>query len=474
MKKLNELYDCPYDVEIKAVKINSKQVEPGDIFVCTMGVTADRHDFIDEAIENGAAAIVVSKDVGEKSVPTIKVDNTNKELFYVAGKLYDFPQKELEMIGVTGTNGKTSVAEIIHQLLGDTCAYLGTNGKKYKNHIESIRNTTPDVDRLYMYFREFLDNGCKSLVMESSSEALYWHRLDDIPYDICILTNITEDHLNIHKTLENYIDCKARLFSLVKEDGYSILNSGSKYLDKVKEYAKGHILTYGFKGDDDLYIKSYTEGKTLDIVFVYKDKEYLVKSPLHGDFNVINIAAALLTCIVRGEKIEEILPRIENLKQIEGRFEVLDFNQDYTIILDYAHTTDAFNNILPVLNKMKKNRLITLTGSAGGREKEKRPSMGSTVLNNSDFVVFTMDDPRYENVSDIIDDLISTSKDKTNYVRINDRVEAIHYAFDHAEKGDIVLIAGKGRDDYMAIEDKYLPYCDYDEIVKYFENKKHA
>ena len=245
-------------------------------------------------------------------------------------------------------------------------------------------------------------------------------------------------------------------------------------MDIVKKYAKGNVLTYGFNKDDDLYIKEYKEGKTLDITFVYKGQEYLVKSPLHGDFNVINIAAALLTCIVRGEKVEDIINKIENLKQIEGRFEVLDFNQDYTIILDYAHTTDAFNNILPVLNKMKKNRVITLTGSAGGREKEKRPVMGEAVLNQSDFVVFTMDDPRYESVTDIIDDLVSTSKDKTNYIRINDRVKAIHYAFDHAEKDDIVLIAGKGRDDYMAVEDKYLPYCDYDVIVQYFEDKKRA
>ena len=470
MKKLNEFYNCPYDVEITGVKINSKQVKPGDIFVCTMGVTADRHDFIDEAIENGAAAIVVSRDVGEKRVPVIKVENTNKELFYISGKLYDFPQKTLEMIGITGTNGKTSVAEIMYQLIGENCAYLGTNGKKYKGHSEMIRNTTPDVDRLYMYFKEYLDHGCKSLVMESSSEAMYWHRLDDIKYDICILTNITEDHLNIHKTLDNYIECKSRLFSLVKEDGYSILNSSSSYLDTVVKYAKGNIVTYGYKENDDLYIKGYKEGKTLDITFIYKNKEYLVKSPLLGSFNVLNVAAAILACICRGMSIEEIISKVESLKQIEGRFEVLDFKQEYTLILDYAHTTDAFENILNFLNRMKKNRLITLTGSAGGREKQKRPIMGKTVLEHSDLVVFTMDDPRYENVSDIIDDLIADSE-KTNYVRIEDRSEAIKYALSIAEKDDIVLIAGKGRDNYMAVEDKYLPYNDYDEIVKYFQEK---
>ncbi len=469
MKKLNEIFDCEYNTPIQDVKINSKEVQPGDLFVCTMGVTADRHDFIDEAIKNGAAAIVVSKDVQNKSVPIIRVKNTNEALYTICEKVYDYSQKKLEMIGVTGTNGKTSVAEILYQLLDD-CAYLGTNGKKYKNHSEMIRNTCPDVDRSYKYFKEFLDHGCKRLVMEASSEAMYWHRLDKIEYDTCILTNITEDHLNIHKTLENYVECKAKLFSLVKEDGYSILNSGSQYLDKVKSYAKGKILTYGFNKTDDLYIENYVEGKTLDITFVYKGKKLFVKSPLLGSFNVLNLAAAILVCLTRNMDKNTIIKRIENLSQIEGRLEVLNFNQDYMLILDYAHTTDAFKNILGYLNKIKKKRIITLTGSAGGREKEKRPLMGKTVLENSDYVIFTMDDPRYESVNAIIDDLVSESKN-TNYERILDRKEAIKKALDMAEKGDIVLIAGKGRDNYMAVEDKYLPYNDYEVIEEYFKNK---
>lgn len=468
--RLNDIYKDAPSVEIKDVKINSKEVTKGDIFICTQGVTADRHDFIDEAIENGASAIVVSKDISKKSVPIIKVEDTNKELFHLAGAVYNYPQKKLEMIGVTGTNGKTSVAEILYQLIGNDCAYLGTNGKKYKNHQEMIRNTCPDVDRSYKYFKEFLDNGCKSLVMEASSEAMYWHRLDDIAYDICILTNITEDHLNIHKTIENYVSCKAKLFSLVKENGYSILNSGSAYLDKVLKYAKGKVLTYGFKKEDDLYIKEYNEDKTLNITFVYKNEEFQVHSSLHGAFNVINLAAAILTLLVRGMKVDEIRERVSKLKQIEGRFEVLDFNQNYTLILDYAHTEDAFNKILDYLNLIKKKRIITLTGSAGGREKRKRAGMGKTVLNKSDLVIFTMDDPRYEKVSDIIDDLLSKSN-KTNYVRIEDRKEAIKYALSIAEVDDIVLIAGKGRDNYMAVEDKYLPYNDYIEIENYFKNE---
>ena len=239
LKKLSELYNINDDRLIKAIKINSKEVENGDLFVCTMGVTADRHDFIDEAINNGASAIVVSRDILEKSVPVIRVDDTNLELRKISAKFYDYPCDNAYMIGVTGTNGKTTVAEIIYKLLGDTCAYIGTNGRKYKNKHFSMRNSTPDVERLYMYFREFIDAGCNSISMEVSSESYYWHRLDDIKYDIGIVTNITEDHLNIHKTIDNYVDCKCQLVSHIKDDGYSILNSSDKYYKRFRMEAHG-------------------------------------------------------------------------------------------------------------------------------------------------------------------------------------------------------------------------------------------
>lgn len=468
MKKLSELYSGESDVKIKGIKINSKEVKPGDLFVCTMGVTADRHDFLDEAIKNGAVAAIVSKEVGEKPIPLIHVKDTNQELRNVCAKFYDYPYQKAEMIGVTGTNGKTTVAEILYQLIGNDCAYLGTNGKKYKGKKESIRNTTPDVDRLYLYFDEFIKAGCKTICMEASSEAFFRHRLDQISFDIAILTNITQDHLNIHKTLENYIDCKCQLFRQVKEDGYSILNSGDKYFEKVKSCAKGHIVTYGFLEEDTFFLKGYQElVDGTKITFVYQNQEYQVKSPLVGSFNVLNLAAALLACFCRNMDIEQVLKKVEKLHQIEGRMEILPFTKEYTVILDYAHTTDALEKILNYLNKVKKARIIAVTGSAGGREREKRPSMGKVVLEKSDYVIFTMDDPREEDVNQIIDNLVSGSP-KKNYERIIDRKEAIDRALSMAQKDDIVLIAGKGRDDYMALGKEYVPYCDYDVIKSYY------
>lgn len=469
MKRLNELFNnINSDCSVNGIKINSKEVKEGDIFVCTMGVTADRHDFIDEAIENGACAVVVSKDVEVKSVPIIKVDDTNSYLRKLCSKYYDYPYEKMEMIGVTGTNGKTTVAEIIYQLLGDDCAYLGTNGRKWKNNSLPMRNTTPDVDRLYMYLNEFVNDKCKTTVMEASSEAFFRHRLDDIKFHIAILTNISEDHLNIHKTLDNYIECKCQLFRQVSDNGYSILNSMDVNYERVLHCSKGTILTYGMNESDTLFIKDYKEqDNKMKITFRYNLKDYTVLSPLLGEFNVFNLAPAILTCLAKGISIEEVLKRVESLHQIEGRLEILPFTNKYIIMLDYAHTTDALDKILTYLNKIKKNRIITVTGSAGGREKEKRPGMGKVVLEKSDYVIFTMDDPREEDVNSIIDDLISDSK-LTNYERVIDRKEAIYRALSIAEEDDIVFITGKGRDNYMAIGKEYLPYSDYDVIKEYF------
>lgn len=468
MKRLSELYPgYPDDVLISGIKINSKDVTDGDIFVCTMGVTADRHDFIDEAIKNGAKAVVVQKPV-ECSVPTILVENTNKELPLLASRFYDAPESKLDIIGITGTNGKTTVATIIQDLIGnDICGYLGTNGIICSKFSESIRNTTPDSDRLYGYFKRFVDSGCQILSMETSSEAFYRERLQNIKFKVGIITNITEDHLNIHKTIENYVACKQKLVMQVADDGYSILNTDDKYYDETRKLAKGTVLTYGKKDADLQIISSMSAAKETNITIKYNGMSYNFSSPLLGEFNTYNLCAAILALIALGYGIEDIIKRVSNIEAPHGRVEFLNYGQNYEIVLDYAHTPDAFSKLYKLLNEIKKGRIITVTGSAGGREKEKRGPMGKLVLDESDYVIFTMDDPRYEDVKDIISDLVSES-DKSNYEIIVNRKEAIYRAFDMANKGDIVLIAGKGIDNYMAIEDKYLPYSDLEVIEEYF------
>lgn len=470
MRKLSELYPNCDDIEINDIKINSKEVKEGDIFVCTHGVTADRHDFIDEAIKNGAKALVVEKNI-RASVPTIKVENTNRELPLLASRFYNHPEEKLEIIGITGTNGKTTVASIIQDLIGkDICGYLGTNGLIYQDVIEPIRNTTPDADRLYKYFDRFVQNGCKFLSMETSSEAFYRERLQNIKFKIGVITNITEDHLNIHKTIENYVSCKKELLKQIKNDGYAILNTEDKYFEECSKIAECKILTYG-KKDATLRIVEVNEYEnSTNFKVLYNNKEYIIDSPLLGEFNVYNLCAAILVLLALDYKLEEIIPNIKNIKVPNGRVQFLDFDQNYKIVLDYAHTPDAFNKIYPFLNRIKKNRIITVTGSAGGRETEKRGPMGKIVSDNSDYVIFTMDDPRNEDVNKIIDDLVS-EVDSNNYERIIDRKEAIFHAFDIALENDIILIAGKGTDNYVAIGNEYLPYSDLEVIKEYFDKK---
>ena len=308
MKKLNELYpEIKDDINITDIKINSKEIKKGDLFVCTRGVTADRHDFIDEAIEQGAAAIVVSKDVGVKTVPIIKVKDTNEELPYLCQKFYDFPDKKLKMIGVTGTDGKTSVATIIQTLIGkDKCGYIGTNGRSYKEFEGDSPNTTPDVHYLYKYLNEFVTNGCSYASTEASSEAFFRGRLKLMEYDVSVFTNITSEHLNIHGSFENYLESKLQLFKQTKKDGFCILNRDDSYYETVKKVCKGKILTYGSKDECDLQIVKFSiyPYKT-DILFKYKKEEIKIESPLLGDFNVYNLAAGILACLALGFEIDE-------------------------------------------------------------------------------------------------------------------------------------------------------------------------
>lgn len=468
MKKLNDIYKGYPNIEINDVKINSKEVKENDIFVCVKGVTANRNEYIEEAIKNGAKVIVTSKLVLCNAI-LILVKDPDKELIKISKKLYDYDKSKLDLIAVTGTNGKTTISEIIQDLIGnDLCGYMGTNGISCKSFDEEIRNTTPGPDRLYKYFKRFRDENCKYLSMEASSEAFFRKRLVGLKFKVGIFTNISKEHLNVHKNLRNYINCKKRLFRQIDSTGYSILNKDDKYFEEFKNVCKSNILTYG-KKNADLEIQSYKNyiDKT-DMVLKYKNKKYKITSPLVGEFNVYNLCASILALIGLGFDIDYIISRISLINAPKGRVQFIDFKQNYHILLDYAHTPDALENIYKYLKSIDINRIITVTGSAGGRDCDKRKYIGKIVLDNSYYVIFTMDDPRYEDVNKIIDDLVSISN-KTNYERIINRKDAIFKALDIARSDDVVLIAGKGTDNYMAINNEYLEYSDYDVIKEYFE-----
>lgn len=471
MKKLKELYDCNYDVEITGISVNSKDVKKGDIFVCIKGQKVDRHDFIDEAICNGAVALVVSHDV-DCSVPYIVVTDPNSEVIPLSQKIYDYEGDKIHLCAVTGTDGKTSVSTIVSTLIGnDKCGYIGTNGRSCASFNKDTDNTTPSPDKLYYYFKEFFDAGCNSVCMEASSEAMLQGRLEGLEYDCVGITNITSEHLNSHKTLENYVNCKKDIMKLTKDGGYCILNHDDSYYQEVRDICKGNILTYGVSSDNDLQILSYDlYTNSTNIVFRYKDKKYEFTSPLLGDFNVYNLACAMLMCLSLGYDIDYLISNVCKIK-VSGRLELVDKGQDFTVMVDYAHTPNGIESLLRFVKTLPHNRIIVVIGQAGERDPYKRKTVGKIVATNADRAIFCYEDPRSEDPLSIIKMMCEEIRNLSNYDIIVDRSLAIKEAIDMAETGDIVLILGKGNETYEKLKTGTIYFNDIEEASKWLENR---
>ena len=471
--KLRNLYNVDSDVEITGVEINSKNCKPGDIFVCVKGATVDRHDFIDDAINNGAVAVVVSKEVGDKSVPIIKVDNTDDELPKLCQNVYDYPNQKLKMIGVTGTDGKTSVATIIQTLLGDDiCGYIGTNGISSKEVKEDNPNTTPAPNLLYRVLSKFYETGCKYASIEASSEAFLYGRLKDLEFDAAIHTNVTSEHLNHHGTFENYLDCKLNLFRQTKEEGICVVNKDDEHADAFIKESNGRVVTYGKDKDNTLVIENFTIFKDhTEINFIYKDETIFINSPMLGDFNVYNLAAAFLTLLELGINRDHIMNNIKNIN-VNGRLAMLNTNSNYYVMVDYAHTPNGIYNLLNFVKSLKLNNIIVVIGQAGERDAYKRPLVGKVVLENADYAIFTYEDPRSEDPVDICNDIVKDVKDKyQNYEIVIDRKEAINKAINMAEENDIVLILGKGNETYQKLKTGVIHFNDIEEANLAIKNK---
>src|SRR5574344_636524 len=467
MKKLNELFDCQYYTLIKGIKTNSKEVTENDLFVCTKGVNVDRHDYIEDAIINGVSAIVVSKYVNY-DVPTIKVEDTNSELWPLCAKFYDNPDKKLLLIGITGTDGKTTTATVIQTLIGkDKCGYVGTNGRSCKAFNKEIDNTTPDADKLYEYFFDFVNENCKYAAIETSSEAFFRKRLEPFTFDYSVYTNITSEHLNTHGTLENYIDCKCNLFRQTKSDGACILNADDEHFDKVKESCNAKVYTYGMKEGSDLQIlwMKINPDKTI-FKIKYNNIETEIESPLLGDFNVYNLSAALLVCLTMGFTLDELIKNIPNIK-VSGRLDMVDLGQKFYVMVDYAHTPNGISKLLNFVHTLDINRSIVVIGQAGERDPYKRPVVGKVVVDNATHAIFTYEDPRSEDPVDIINDMTRDIKNYKNYEIVLDRHEAIKHAINIAKPNDMVLILGKGKETYEKIKTCKIYFNDEKETIEY-------
>lgn len=458
LKDLFPEYNGEKNPEISNITSHSKEVKNGSLFLCTKGLTVDRHEFLEEAINNGAVAAVVSK-IMEVDVPQILVENPNEIVDDIAEKFYQYPTKSLQIIGVTGTDGKTSCASLIQHFLGDDiCGYIGTNGvscRNYKAH--DVHNTTPDKLYLLKYFAAFRDLGCRYVVMEASSEAFYYHRLRGIVFDRAGISNVTSEHLNTHKTLENYIACKQQLFK--QNRSYSILNKDDSYFTDFLKVASS-VLTYGIGKDNDLQIKNYQLfSNHTDVCFCYQGKEYTFFSPLLGDFNVENLAESFLICLSLGVPMSTLIERVKSAK-ISGRMETVNLGQNFSVIVDYAHTPNGVKRFFAFVKKLKHRRIIAVSGQAGERDKGKRKDVGEAIARNADIVYFTAEDPRHEKVADIVRDMCENISDLHNYQMVENREEAIQQAIQIAQEDDIVVILGKGAETTQTIGDKDIYFSD--------------
>ena len=455
--------DIKDDVEITGIKTNSKDIKKGDLFVCIKGANTDRHDFIDDAVANGASAVIVSKNI-KTTVPTVKVENTNESLKKLLDKFYDNPLKKLKVIGITGTDGKTTSAKIVQELIGpDKCAYIGTLGVEYKDKHIKTNNTTPSLDVLFYYFDLLVKENIEYLVMETSSEAFFYNRLDGIYFDIAGLTNITSDHMNTHKTIKNYVECKKQLF--INSD-FQIINSNDAHFNEIKEVCKNFI-TYGYDDSDNLKVISFTQNpNNTEIKLTFNNKEYIIKSSLLGRFNVENLVLALLICDKLGFDINTLQDKTNTLS-IKGRMQLLDFGQNFYCVIDYAHTINSINTVLEFAKSLDIHKIITVTGQAGGRDQTKRSLIGKIVLENSDYVILTSDDPRHEDPMNIISQMLEGSN-KKNYEIELDREKAIAKAVSMAKENDMILALGKGADLYQKVKDETLYYSEEESFKKAF------
>lgn len=458
MKHIKDLIQTDYDLWITGITDDSREVQKGFLFVATKGFHVDHFDYIGDAVEKGCSMVISDREISY-DIPYLKVEDIEKVYHTLCSKFYGVDPKEFHMIGITGTDGKTTTATIVHHLLEDY-AYLGTNGLTIRDKTTTTHNTTPCVSELYESLLKMQQEHISHVVMEVSSEALLHNRVQDFCYDMVGFTNITGDHLNIHGDFDSYVSCKMKLLELVKKDGYVFVNGDDPILKGIHH---PNVISFGFDSSSDYWIQNISYHKKSVLITLKKeDKEFLVESPYPGKHNVYNVVMAFLMGLYQGIDELVLCEKIKTLPPVSGRGEFLEFGQDYTIVLDYAHTIHGIESILDTFSN---KRVITVTGCAGGREKEKRRTIGKMVMEKSDVSIFTMDDPRYESVDDIIDQMVG---EDTNYIRMQDREEAIFYALSIAKKDDVVLILGKGRDEYMAIEDRKDPYSDFSVIQKYF------
>lgn len=447
------------------LEFDSRKIKQGDVFIALEGSIVDGHTFISKAIENGAKTILVEKDVDKvEGINYFLVDGLREKMGIIASNFYGYPQNQLKIVGVTGTNGKTTTTYILESILGEkNVARIGTVEYKIGDEIIPAPNTTPSSLEIIKICKKALEKNIKYLIMEVSSHGLDIGRVNMLRFEAGIFTNLTLDHLDYHKTMENYYLAKRKLFDLVKDKKNSIINIDDEYGKRYLEYTNG--ISYGIgQGDIQGKIKQITrEGQEVTIKIF--EKEYKINLRLLGRYNLSNLLGAIGAVKTLGLSDEEIISKIPLIHGAPGRFEPVKIDRDFTVIVDYAHTGDALENILKSINEFKTNRVITVFGCGGDRDKTKRPIMGGIAEKYSDIVIVTSDNPRTEDPEEIIKDIVVGLTKENHIVEIH-REKAIEKAISLAEKNDIILIAGKGHENYQVIGREKIHFDDKEKVIK--------
>jgi UDP-N-acetylmuramoyl-L-alanyl-D-glutamate--2,6-diaminopimelate ligase len=455
-----EILDIIGDVEkdISGVNIDSRLIEAGHLFVAIPGTQTDGHKFIPKAIEQGATAVLCEHipDKREPNVTYISVSSTEDCVGEVATQFYDNPSEKLKLVGVTGTNGKTTIATLLYNMFrqfGHKCGLLSTVCNYIEGEAVPASHTTPDPIELNRLLAKMVDAGCEYAFMECSSHAIAQKRIGGLKFAGGLFTNLTRDHLDYHKTVENYRDAKKAFFDGLGKDAFAITNADDKNGMFMVQNTKATVKTYSTRTMADFrarIIECHFEGMYLDIDGQEVGVQFI------GKFNVSNLLAVYGAAVMLGKQPEDILVILSTLKSVSGRLEPIRSPEGYTAIVDYAHTPDALENVLNAIHEVLdgKGKVITVCGAGGNRDKGKRPLMAQEAVKQSDKVIITSDNPRFEEPQDIINDMLAglDAKQMKKVISIVDRREAIRTACMLAQKGDVILIAGKGHEDYQEIK----------------------
>jgi UDP-N-acetylmuramoyl-L-alanyl-D-glutamate--2,6-diaminopimelate ligase len=465
------------DIAVSSIAIDSRKVIKGTAFVAIRGVAQDGHDYISKAIELGAKVIVCENmpALQVDGVTYIKVANTSEAVAFMAHQFYDAPSTKIKLVGVTGTNGKTTIATLLFKLfseLGYTCGLVSTVQNQIGDQIIPATHTTPDAVSLNELLNTMVDAGCSHVFMECSSHAVHQHRITGLQFTGALFSNITHDHLDYHKTFENYIAAKKGFFDALPASAFAITNSDDKRGEVMLQNTRAKKLSYGLKSSAD-YKGKILENALTGLVMLVNEIE--VHFRLIGEFNAYNLLAVYGAAVNLGIESNTALTTLSMLAGAEGRFDYIISGKQVIGIVDYAHTPDALENVLATIKKLRKGyeQVITVVGCGGDRDKTKRPIMAQTACDLSDKVILTSDNPRTEDPALIIADMeagLNTAA-KRKYISILDRKEAIKAAVEFAKPEDIVLVAGKGHEKYQDINGVKHPFDDKAILLAFFNNK---